>query len=296
MDIEQIRRFVAVADSGSYIHASDLLGVAQPTLSRQVRALEVELRTTLFHRHGRGVVLTEPGRRFLEHARGILHSVDASLRALDDGGAEEGGRVVIGLTPTAGRLLIPKLCNAILERFPKASVSFIEGLSGALFERTCIGQLDFAIAHNPPATGNLYVEPILTEPLYLIGRKPHGRYRDRVPLKSLAELPLILPGSHHSIRPALDREMVRLGLRLNVRVEVDSLPSILDLVRSGRGYTIAPKNLRRTAEGSDLSWQRIISPEITTTLCLIAQTRWNRSAAVVYATEQAARLFREVAG
>src|SRR5690606_37415562 len=140
MDIEQIKRFVTVAEHGSYIRAAELLDVAQPTLSRQIRALELELRTTLFHRHGRGIVLTAQGKVFLEHARSILHSVDVSLHALAGESQEEGGRVVIGLTPSFGRVMIPDLCNAILERFPKANISFVDGMSGVLVERALIGQ------------------------------------------------------------------------------------------------------------------------------------------------------------
>jgi DNA-binding transcriptional LysR family regulator len=73
MEMIQIRHFVRIAETGSYIKAADLLDTGQSTLSRQVRALEVELRASLFYRHGRGVLLTEAGKKFLEYARGVLH-------------------------------------------------------------------------------------------------------------------------------------------------------------------------------------------------------------------------------
>jgi LysR family nitrogen assimilation transcriptional regulator len=69
MDLKQLEYFVHVAEFGSFTLSSRFLRVAQPALSRQVRALEVELRQTLFQRNGRGVTLTEPGRRLLDHAR-----------------------------------------------------------------------------------------------------------------------------------------------------------------------------------------------------------------------------------
>ena len=72
MDLKQLEYFVHVAEFGSFTQSSRFLRVAQPALSRQVRALEVELRQTLFERNGRGVTLTEAGRRLLDHARGIL--------------------------------------------------------------------------------------------------------------------------------------------------------------------------------------------------------------------------------
>ena len=75
MEIKQLRYFVKVAELSSVGKASDFLNIAQPTLSRQIRALEIELKTNLFSRDGRGVQLTVHGRRFLEHARGILHAI-----------------------------------------------------------------------------------------------------------------------------------------------------------------------------------------------------------------------------
>jgi LysR family nitrogen assimilation transcriptional regulator len=78
MEIKQLRYFVKVAELSSVGKASDILNIAQPTLSRQIRALEIELKTNLFSRDGRGVQLTPRGRRFLEHARGILHAADTA--------------------------------------------------------------------------------------------------------------------------------------------------------------------------------------------------------------------------
>src|SRR5260370_39141881 len=99
MDIKQLRYFVRVAELGSVGKASDVLDIAQPTLSRQVRALEVELKATLFSRNGRGVILTPAGRRFLEHARGVLHAADFALIALNEGESAYEGRVLAGVTP-----------------------------------------------------------------------------------------------------------------------------------------------------------------------------------------------------
>ena len=83
MDLKQLEYFVHVAEFGSFTLSSRFLRVAQPALSRQVRALEVELRQTLFQRNGRGVTLTEPGKRLLEHARGILQQVERARHDLE---------------------------------------------------------------------------------------------------------------------------------------------------------------------------------------------------------------------
>lgn len=70
MNLTQLETFVHVAEHGSFSKAALVLGVAQPSLSRQVRALEIELREPLLLRHGRGVQLTETGRQLLDHCHG----------------------------------------------------------------------------------------------------------------------------------------------------------------------------------------------------------------------------------
>lgn len=292
MDITQLRHFVRVAETGSFIKAADLLDVAQPTLSRQVRALEVELRASLFYRHGRGILLTEAGKRFLEHARAVLHTADAAVLAVRASDEIYDGRLVVGLTPSVGRILIPALLPKLVQRFPRASISVVEGLSGALYEQAMLGQLDFAVLHNPAASPNLEIVPLTSEPLYLIGQAPVGSNRSSVTLAAFAKLPLIMPNPRHAVRPVLESAAARLGLRLNVTLEIDAAQSIMDLVALGLGYSVVPLNLRRAVWLPKLSWQKIIRPSLETTLCLVIPLRWPRTPL----PQEAAQLTRETLG
>ena len=110
MDFKQIEYFVQVAELGSFTRAASVLRVAQPALSRQVRALEVDLRQTLFDRNGRGVTLTEAGKRLLAHGRGILQQVQRARQDLEDqrgaaSGAVGGAAVVATAKSTESKVV-----------------------------------------------------------------------------------------------------------------------------------------------------------------------------------------------
>jgi LysR family nitrogen assimilation transcriptional regulator len=269
MEIKQLRYFVKVAELSSVGKASDFLNIAQPTLSRQIRALEIELKTNLFSRDGRGVQLTPRGRRFLEHARGLLHAADTAMDAIDEGKSVYEGKVIVGMTPSIGHRIIPDYISRFTERFPRASLSIVEGYSQALAEQVVMGKLDFALLLNPQASPNLLIDPVGPEVLYLIGAKPAGDNSDYVNLSDIGGIPLIMPHTIHTIRPLVEYEAARLGVMLNIAFEIDSVRSISALVQKGRGHTVMPLNSMRDPEVKGLHWQKIANPEIAVTICLI---------------------------
>lgn len=285
MEISQLRSFVAVAEAGSYIRASDLMNVPQPTLSRQVRTLELELRASLFHRHGRGVRLTERGGKFIDYARSVIHTVDAAVASVRDSDAVYTGSLIVGLTPSIGRLLIPTLAPLLKERFPRASVRLTEGLSGALYEKVLLGQIDFAAVLSPAGSSHLDIEPLAIEQLYLVGPPAALPGSPDIELSELVNLPLILPHSSQWTRPALETAAARLGLRLRVDLEIDSTASTTEIVAAGGGYSIMPGSLRKLRSLPQLSWRKIVNPHVEATVSMISPARQPRSQLSVTAAQ-----------
>jgi LysR family nitrogen assimilation transcriptional regulator len=293
MEIVQLQYFVRVAEHGSFTTAAALLEVTQPTLSRKVRALEVELRTNLFHRNGRGAQLTPAGRRLLDHARGLLRGVESAIDAVRGGERSFEGRVVAGLPPGVGKLLIPALVAEFAQAFPRASLSIIEGLSDGLYDQLLAGRLDFAVMRNPAASSHLSIEPMTTEALYVVGAKPVKRRGAKVALADLVDLPFIMPSAPHSIRPLIEAAMARMGAALNITFEVDAVSSLVDLAAAGLGYTMVPEStLGMFAASESLSCQRIDAPELSIRLCFVTPARQSQTPLPV----EAARLARDVLG
>jgi LysR family nitrogen assimilation transcriptional regulator len=171
MDLKQLGYFVHVAERGSFTQAASVLGVAQPALSRQVRALEVELRQTLLDRNGRGVTLTQAGQRLLAHARGILQQVERARQDLEDQRGAAAGLLSIGLPPSIGRTLTAPLVEAFRERFPKATLTMVEGLSTYTLEWLVQGRIDCAVVYNATPAAAIELQPVVDEALVLVSAR-----------------------------------------------------------------------------------------------------------------------------
>jgi hypothetical protein len=137
MNLTQLRYFVRVAEMGSFSKAAIELDVAQPALSRQVRLLETDLHVTLLQRTGRGVLLTDAGKRLFDHAVGILQLVAHAREDLGANRDEATGRIVVGLPPSMGRMLTLPLVDAFRQHVPKERLAIVEGLSAASISGWC---------------------------------------------------------------------------------------------------------------------------------------------------------------
>src|SRR5450755_750992 len=118
MDIRQLSSFVEIAANGSYARTAAITGVAQSALSRQISALERGIGGRLFHRTGRGVVLTELGERMLPRARTLVADAAAWQDAARDERAQPHGEVTLGVVPVASRGLIGALAAELHQLYP----------------------------------------------------------------------------------------------------------------------------------------------------------------------------------
>lgn len=300
MNLKQLEYFVHVAELGSFSKAALVLDVAQPALSRQVRALETDLRETLLLRNGRGVRLTEAGRRLFEHSVGILQMVS---RAREDMGAsrdEPVGRIVIGLPPSMGRQLTLPLIDAFRQQLPRARLAIVEGLSAHITEWIVTGRVDLGLVHNPEAAPALEITPILDEALCLVqpaagrrGRAGRGGRGGRgpLPLRELPGFPLIVPDRTHAIRRLLETQAMLAGLELDIAWEVASVPSIVDLVCAGYGYAVLSAGaVAASGRAGELAVRPLVEPQLSSVLCLAASAH-KRPTPLAH---HASRLLREL--
>lgn len=268
MDLKQLEYFVRVAELGSFTKASMVLSVTQPTLSRYVRQLEVELRHNLFNRNGRGISLTEQGSLFLAHARGILEQINRARQQLEYMESSPSGRVVIGVPPIVGCILTTQLAGTFRKRFPNASLAIIEGKSWSIQEWLVLGRIDIGVWYSPAASPHIRITPLMDKDLCLISPAGSMPQKKTIDLKDLGLYPLILPGQPSTQRTLVETAAAKAGAELDVVLEVDGSRFILDLIDQGHGHAILPQYVMQESRFADrLQANLIVNPQLTTTLC-----------------------------
>lgn len=238
MDVLQLRYFVEVARSGSISRAAIRLQVAQSAISRHVARLEQEIGAPLFLRSGRGVRPTEAGIYLLGRAERLVADLEETKRGLAARRVAPGGLVAIGMTHTVAASLGPPMVHAFRKRFPDVRIHILEGLGGRLQEQLAAGAIQAALLYDPPASKQFHSEELNCESVYLIGRKGTLPARQKeIEFAALARLPLVLTRAEHPMRRILDVTARKMGLVLDVQVEVESASSIRSLIARGTLFT-----------------------------------------------------------
>ena len=198
MTLQQLAYFVAVADVGSFTRAAAVTGVAQPTLSRQLRALEDELGAPLIDRGDRdGPSLTAAGAAVLPLARRMLADADAARATVADLVGARSGRVRVGATPSLCIGVLADVLRVFHEQHPGIALELAESGSQPLVASLGRGELDVALVIVPPAgiDPGLHATPILRERLSIASPAAAGPLSSRGTLsaRELGRRPLIVP-------------------------------------------------------------------------------------------------------
>lgn len=276
MDFKQLRYFLCIADAGSFSKAAVMLGIGQPALSRYIRILEEELGVELLYRNGRGIVLTDAGKVLQTYAKTIVEQVSLASTEIQSLRSVPSGRVIIGVPPTVGFVLIVPLARQLKEAYPKVSLQVMEGYSGHVMEWLSLGRIDIAVLYNAPKTSTLNTEPLIEEELFLVGpaNDPAGIGGTSIKAAGIASLPLCLPGHPHGLRMLIDSIFAKFGVTLSVEYEIEALTANLKLAEEGGAYTILPYAAVHplVMAGKVRTWA-ITEPRMTRQLVLATSTQ-----------------------
>lgn len=175
MDWDKLRIFHAVADAGSLTHAGETLHLSQSAVSRQVRALEESLNTTLFHRHARGLILTEQGELLFDATRSMTKRLDAASARIRDSEEEVFGELRVTTTIGFGSLWLAPRLETLFAEFPELNIDLM------LEERVLdlpMREADVAIRMKEPSQADLVRKKLMTVQMRLYGSAEYFKTHD----------------------------------------------------------------------------------------------------------------------
>jgi DNA-binding transcriptional LysR family regulator len=248
LSLQQLRCFCAAVELGSFTAAAAALRVTQPAVAEQIRKLENALGADLFVRAGRGVVVTDAGRAFAEHATRSLRAVEAAADSVDALGAVRTGTVAIGMFGGPSAWDLDEVAAAFLRRHPDVALRLIGHNSSAIADRVRRGALEAGVVLLPIDDDRLDVRPIVRDEVLYASADPE-RTRTPVPIERLAATPLVFYDAESADRDPIRRQLAeraqRAGLRLRPKVEVELKDIALRLVAAGIGDTYLPSAYTR---------------------------------------------------
>ncbi|MFC9225287.1 LysR substrate-binding domain-containing protein [Streptomyces hygroscopicus] len=249
MELRQVRSFLALAEECHFGRAAARLHIAQPALSQQIKQLERELGTTLFHRSTRQVELTEAGRHLTGYARALMAEAERARAHMAELATGRAGRVSVGFIGTATYDVLPHVARTVRARLPNIALDLRgELLTPDLVDGLRTGAYDLAVFRSGiTGTEGLHLTPLRSERLVAVLPAGHPLASGRhVALGDLAGEPFVI----HPAQPRsamYDRVLSacdRAGFRPSSLVEVGETATLVVFVAAGHGVALVPQSVQ----------------------------------------------------
>jgi LysR family transcriptional regulator, hydrogen peroxide-inducible genes activator len=242
MNLRDLEYTVSLAADGQFRRAAAHCHVSQPTLSAQIAKLEDELGVQLFERGTRAATPTVSGRAIIRQAQVVLDDVER-LRALARTAQDPlSGPFHLGVIPTAGPYLLPRLLPTLRERWPNLQLLLREDRTAQLLERLRVGSLDAAILALPIDGEDLRWSSLLSEAIVLALPRNHPLAQSRtVPQTALASEPVILLEEGHCLRDHALSICDAVGSTDHRSVHSAGLETVRQMVMAGAGVALVPE-------------------------------------------------------
>ena len=270
MELRHLRYFLAVAENCHFRNAADELLVSQPTLSQQIKDLEVELGTALFERVGRRVRLTQAGETYREYARRALNVLEEGQAVLHELDEMLRGTLTIGVVQTVNSYLTPEIVAAFIAEVPHVFLRVDELSADEIENGVLSGTLDLGISFQPGNGREFDVETLFSEEFALVVHPDHYlSSRKQVRVSDLIDVPLALLNRSYCTRRMIDAAFREAGVPCRVAVELNSVAGLVAITECGGPPTILPK---LGVSSTRVAAIRLEQPTPTRKICLLRAT------------------------
>ena len=278
----QMRALIMLADSGSYSGASAATGLAQPSLHRAIGDLSLALKRELVERRGKGIALTEQGRRMVRNFRLARAELEAGLSELASLQGRETGRIAIGAMPLSRARLLPAAVTAFHRQHPEIRINIAEGSFQDLIEPLRDGELDLIIgALRDPSPGDDVVQrPLFEDRPVVIGRTGHPLAARTPTISDLADYCWTIPAPATPLRVQWEKMFTDAGLPpAHVPIECGSVITIRQILLDSDFLTLlSPDQVAVELEAGWLTKIADTPPGLMRTIGITARSGWQPTA------------------
>jgi DNA-binding transcriptional LysR family regulator len=261
MDTRQLQAFCAVVEKKSFSHAAEQLGVTQPAVSLQVRALEDRVGQTLLDRSGRRVEPTEVGRRLYRSAQRMLALEEQLLEEVAAEDGRIGGTLAIGASTGPGAHLVPLLLCEFQAQHPDLHVALSIWDTQTVIEKVADRQLELGVVGALRRHRSLEFEPLVRDEIVLAVPPGHSAAGGTITVEELRDETLIVMQEGAGVRQVVEEELRRAGLRLRgvePKLELGLQESVKSAVSAGYGVSF----ISRTAVEGELAAGRLAAAQV----------------------------------
>jgi DNA-binding transcriptional LysR family regulator len=269
---DHLRALAEVVAQGSFTRAAKRLNLAQPTISLQIRELELRLGVRLVDRMGKRAFATAAGRELIEHAERLAREGErllAAMRRHRDGWL---GQVRIGSSTTALIYHLPPVLARLRKEHPNIELVVTTGTTTGVVERMLRNEIDLGVVSLPINERVLDLVPLMTEPMVAIFSDRTEGLPSKVTPQYLLQHTLILEYSRAHVRALIMGWLAGDGAEVRPAMELDNLEAVRRMVAAGLGASIVPAAVVSEPHAGNDIVARPLEPPLTRTLVL-AQRR-----------------------
>ncbi|MFO7648729.1 LysR substrate-binding domain-containing protein [Halomonas campaniensis] len=280
ISIRQLKAFIEIAATGSFIEASENLHLSQPALSLSIKKLEGAVGGTLFNRSRKGIQLTPEGKRFLPVARRLVSDWDSALDDVARLFSKQAGRVSIAALPTLAAGFLPTVLADFKRQYPNLEISVHDLLASQIDELVSEGRADIGLSVQPRNREAMHFEPLIEDHFVAVCPAGHPLLNQQeVSWNELLAYPIIDLDRMSSTRQAIERVLGDLDREMNLFCEVSQIGTVGRMVAAGLGVSALPSLSFLQISKEGLGWRPLISPRVPRQLGIITPTRTPLSAA-----------------
>ncbi|PET38220.1 LysR family transcriptional regulator [Bacillus sp. AFS001701] len=260
--------FIAICEELHFTRAAEKLGISQPALSRQMRALEDRLGVRLFDRLGKKIAITEAGKILQEESEKIFSNIKYIYEQIGELQKVKRGKLIIGAMSEELSQLASVIFLEIHRMHPYLQMKII--MSDNIEDRVIQNEIDIALTHMPLENEQLTNIPLYNEEFYLVVPFDHHlAEREKVDFEEIKDIQLVLSPKNHNCRKLIDDTATSMGFVFKPIIELTDVNSILSIVKAGIGATILPNTLLTSENSETLKVIKIVNPVITKEIAIV---------------------------